>query len=379
MRVLAFGTYESQRHERVKVLVQGLAAHGHHVVECNVPLDIGNETRVRMLRRPVLVPLLVARVLSCWARLVPRARREDEPDVVLVGYLGQFDVLLARLLWPRTTIVLDHSVPAVGVARDHGMTQRWRLLLLSSVDYLAASAANIVLVDTHEHLPLLPSHRRRSAMVVHSGAPDAYFRERPCAPEWPLRVLFCGTYTPLHGAAVIAQAIALLDRRVEVRFTMIGHGPDAAVARDIVGRDDRVRWVEWVPPETLARELAQHHVCLGIFGVTDKAARVVPNKLFQGVASGCAIVTGDTAPQARVFGSAAILVPRGDPAALAAVLTELAERPERVASARRRSARLATSFTPFETVEPLHRQLAALQGRAARQMVTSRPSRGRGR
>jgi glycosyltransferase involved in cell wall biosynthesis len=42
--------------------------------------------------------------------------------------------------------------------------------------------------------------------------------------------------------------------------------------------------------------------------------------VFQGAAAGCAIVTSDIPPQRRALGDAALLVPPGDPAALAAAL-----------------------------------------------------------
>jgi len=47
---------------------------------------------------------------------------------------------------------------------------------------------------------------------------------------------------------------------------------------------------------------------------------VVPNKVFQGAAAGCAIITSDTGAPARVFGDAIVLVPPGDADALAAAL-----------------------------------------------------------
>jgi glycosyltransferase involved in cell wall biosynthesis len=362
VRVVFFGSYDSQRHERVTVLFQGLKARGHEVLECNVPLRVSGDMRVRMLRWPLLVPLLVVRVLVCWSRLIPPARRLKDPDVVLVGYLGQFDVFLARWLWPSTMIVLDHLVPAVGVASDHGITKRWLLGLLSRVDRVATSAASIILVDTEEHLGLLPSGKASAAVVVPVGASVAYHRQPALIGESPLRVIYVGTYIPLHGTTVIARAIALIDRRVEVRFTMVGHGPDRARVEQIVGQDERVTWIDWLPAEDLAGALAQHHICLGIFGTTEKAAQVVPTKVYLGAASGCAVITGDSPPQARLLGSTAFLVPRGDPGALADLLTELAERPDRVAAARRESARLAQRFTPFETVLPLHRHLLEMQG-----------------
>lgn len=358
MHILMFGTYEGLRHQRVSVLEQGLADHGHVVTTCNVPLRIGTEMRVKMLRRPLLASLFVARVLSCWLRLVSKARKLPTPDVVLVGYLGQFDVLLARVLWPWKTIVLDHSVPAVGVARDYDIATGPLLALLKCIDYLATCAATIVVVDTEENVELVPLRRRSAAIVVHSGAPKPYYEREP-APldEGPLRVLFCGTYTPLHGAGVIAEAIALLRGNERMRFTMIGHGPDLAMAQRSVGQDPHVRWLHWVSPDVLAQEMSRNHICLGIFGITDKASKVLPNKIFQGMASGCAIVTGQTAPQARVFGSAAILVPRGDAKALADVLAELAEDRNRVAAARERAMILAQHHTPLTVVSPLHRRL----------------------
>jgi glycosyltransferase involved in cell wall biosynthesis len=367
MQILMFGTYEGHRHERVSVLEQGLAEHGHVVATCNVPLHIGTELRVKMLRRPLLASLFVARTFVCWVRLVPKARKLSTPDVVLVGYLGQFDVLLARLLWPWKTIVLDHSVPAVAVARDYDIAKGPLLAMLKFIDYLATCTASVVVVDTEENLELVPLRRRSAAVVVHSGAPKPYYQQEPTPlDEGPLRVIFCGTYTPLHGTGVIAEAIALLRGNERLRFTMIGHGPDLGMARRIIGRDPSVRWLHWVSPHVLAQEMARNHVCLGIFGTTEKAARVLPNKIFAGMASGCAIVTGQTALQARVFGSAAILVPRGDAKALAGVLAELAEDRNRVARARERAIRAAQHHTPFTVVSPLHRRLLGMRSPSSR-------------
>jgi hypothetical protein len=123
-----------------------------------------------------------------------------------------------------------------------------------------------------------------------------------------------------------------------------------------------VQWIHWVTPEVLARELSRHHVCLGIFGTTDKASRVLPNKIYQGMATGCAIVSGATAAQARVFGSAAILVPPGEARPLADVLRDLSKDRDEVARARERALTLARAFTPGSVVAPLHRALLERAG-----------------
>src|SRR5688500_16894172 len=123
MRLLALGTYELNRHPRFGVLLHGLRSAGHDVTEVNVPLELSTAERVRILQRPWRLGTLVLRLLRSWLTLVTgsfRARRRTRPEAVLVGYLGHFDVVLARLLFPRTTVVLDHLIFAADTARDRG-------------------------------------------------------------------------------------------------------------------------------------------------------------------------------------------------------------------------------------------------------------------
>ena len=86
----------------------------------------------------------------------------------------------------------------------------------------------------------------------------------------------------------------------------------------------------WVEYEQLPEELNRATCALGIFGTSAKAQRVIPNKAFQALACGTPLVTADT-PAARellVDGESALLVPPGDPEALAGALHRLAAEPE---------------------------------------------------
>jgi glycosyltransferase involved in cell wall biosynthesis len=109
--------------------------------------------------------------------------------------------------------------------------------------------------------------------------------------------------------------------------------------------------------------VAEHDVCLGIFGTGPKAQRVVPTKIFQGAAAGCALVTSDTAPQRRILGDAAILVPPGDAVAVAAALEKLAADSDALLRSRAAAARLADErFRADVVVAPLVDRLAAQVG-----------------
>jgi len=113
MRALLFGTYDTSLHPRIATIAEGLRAHGIDVAECNAPLGLDTAARVEILARPWRVPVLLARLARRWTALARAARRLPAPDVVLIGYLGHFDVHLARLLFRRTPLVLDHLIGAV--------------------------------------------------------------------------------------------------------------------------------------------------------------------------------------------------------------------------------------------------------------------------
>ena len=91
-------------------------------------------------------------------------------------------------------------------------------------------------------------------------------------------------------------------------------------------RPANVEWLPWVDYEQLPDEIQTAGCALGIFSTNDKAARVIPNKAFQAIACGTPLVTADT-PAARellVDDESALLVPPGDPEALANAVRRLA-------------------------------------------------------
>ena len=89
-------------------------------------------------------------------------------------------------------------------------------------------------------------------------------------------------------------------------------------------------------------------MCLGVFGGSEKAGRVVPNKVFDALACGRPVVTADS-PGAREWlrdGESALLTPAGDAAALAAALRRLLDERERARLGHAALALYRRSFTP---------------------------------
>jgi len=361
VRIVAFGTYRLWEQPRVQVLFEGLREHGHELVECNVPLAVDTAERVKAARQPFRAPLVAARVARAWRELWRRAKDVPEPDVVLVPYMGHFDVHLARRRFKSKPIVLDHYLFFRDTAIDRGTTLRPELAVLDRLDKSAVGAADLVFVDSEGHRELLPEPIRSEAFTVYIGTPKEWLKEPEPRGQGPLRVIFFGIYTPLQGAPVIGEAIRLLDPDpAEVRFTMAGRGQELARTRELAGDSGAVEWIDWVERDELPALVFEHDVCLGIFSPGVKGMRVIPNKVFQGAAAGCAIVTSDSRSQREALGDAARFVEPGNAQALADALRWLIADGERVWKLRDAAYRRAVeAFAPAAVVEPLHERLQA--------------------
>ena len=313
-------------------------------------------------QQPWLLPILVARIAVAWARLWIRSRGLREVDLVVVGYMGHFDVHLARRLWPDVPVVLDHLISASDTALDRGARPGLVVRLLERLDRAALEAADVPCVDTSGHLGVHPWRGPRPCSVVPVGAAEEWFHHPDAHPGRPLRVVFFGSFTPLQGTPVIGgEAAGLLASEPSIHLTLIGRGQDYEATRAAAAANESVEWIDWVDPDELPEVVATTYVCLGVFGTGPKALRVVPNKVFQGAAAGAAIVTSDTHAQRETPVLAAMYVPPGDACALADAVIVLASNPERLAELRAAAyERAMLSFRPASVTAPLYARVASV-------------------
>ncbi|HEY5173525.1 MAG TPA: glycosyltransferase, partial [Acidimicrobiia bacterium] len=209
------------------------------------------------------------------------------------------------------------------------------------VDRASLRGARRVIADTPSHAAFYADLARIPPArigVVWVGADDAAFRPRPQVVPAARRALFYGTFIKLHGIEIIVRAAKLLEGD-DVEMRIIGRGQEGervdALLREL--RPANVLRIDHVPHELLADEIAAATVCLGIFGTTAKARRVVPNKVFECVAVGRPVITADTEGIRSAFTDEEIaMVPPGDPEALANEIRRLLAEPasrERMAAA----------------------------------------------
>lgn len=265
-----------------------------------------------------------------------RLRGVRKPDLVWVPCFRQRD-LAAASRWARAhgvPLLFDPLISAYDKQVDERgklapESPRARRLLAWERDLFAR--ADRVLADTPAHADYfartLGAARDRLA-VVYVGAEASVFTPQPLTDRTgPTEVLFYGSFIPLQGPGVVVEA-ARLYRGTPVKWTLLGDGPlRKACERQAAGLDN-VFFEDWLPYGELPARIARADILLGVFGTTPKAERVIPNKVFQALASGRAVVTRSAKaypPQlANAADSGLAWVEAGDAQALAAQVATLA-------------------------------------------------------
>ena len=302
MRVCMFGTYEAG-YDRNQVLMRGMREAGIEVIECHVPLWETMRYKTSAFKGPAQYVVIAAKLALAYAQLCFRYLLAPTHDIVLVGYLGHFDVFPARLLsWlRRKPLVFDAFVSLYDTSvEDRKVFRRGSLsaTLLRLIDRWSCKLSDLVLLDTNQHIEyfceefdLEPSKFQR--LLV--GADPAYAEGEPVTPrEDRFVVLHYSKFAPLHGMPYILDAANQLRDDPEIVFKIVGGGQTFAASKAYAERLglENLELIPWLEPEQLRQAMREAHVCLGIFGDTPKARRVVPNKVYQCLAAGAAVVTG---------------------------------------------------------------------------------------
>ncbi len=338
--VCLFGGHHAG-YPRSAVILAGLSRMGVPVVSC-----VANP-RAKVIRR-------YAELLRRWRGIgrdfevvfVPEFRHKDMPLAhVLARAAGVpcvFDPLVSRF----DTRIHDRADAHVrGPQASHN----------KNLDRLSFALADLVLADTRAHADLFADELAPPdalIRVLEVGYDDAVFAPRP-APEGEVAtVLFYGSYLPLHGVPVVVDAAARLRDDPRVRFELIGDGQTRAEVERIVRerRLSNVTMAPRIPLAELPRRIAAATICLGIFGSTPKAARVVPNKVYQCLGMERAVITMASRAVAETFrvGEEIVTTPPDDGEALAFAIRALLANPEyRGGLARAGAARVARDFSPL--------------------------------
>lgn len=343
MIAVLFGTFNAA-HAANTLLAEDLERAGVELRWCHEALWEETRDKGAAYFSPWSLAALGGRWLGAMRRLSLRfGEVSSGASWVVAGFNGQLDVLLARRIAGERSVLFAPLVTIGETLVDDRRRYRAGSLparALRALDRWSFDAADLVIADTEAHRTYMERElgvERGKVLVQYLGADESFCPgasppppQPPPQPDGPLRVLAYGSFLPLHGYDVVAEAAHELAPSEGIRLELIGSGPERAAVEDRVRDLPHVVQEDWIPYEGLPQRIRQSDVVLGVFGSSAKARMVVPNKVYQAAQVGRPIVTADTPAIREVFRpGTSIIAVEPEPGALAEALRELARDPER--------------------------------------------------
>lgn len=333
VRITAWGGYDVGK-PRVRLLLDALRRRG--VLAGEIHFDVWGAIE----DKSVAGWKRLARAAFAWFFGMPRAlwrlRKVDRETHVLLPYPGTPEIFFVSLFARRKggKVLFDAFLPIHDtIVGDRGLLRDGRLLarFLKLFEGIGLRLADVILTDTDQHADFLSKEygiERDRFLTVLVGAEPQFAPVEEFdsvddligSPDGRPVVLFYGQLIPLHGLATIIEA-ARLVRGQGIHWIIVGKGQQEPLLRNFLerGGDRDITWISWVDYERLPALIARADLCLGVFGASDKAGRVIPNKLFQVLAMGKPAITRSSAAVddlARRYPETLVTVPADDPGAL---------------------------------------------------------------
>lgn len=282
--VCYFGSHKKD-YSRNNIIKKGLRENGIRVLDCG--------SRDNILLRSFILFYKFFRI-------------HRDVDVIFVSEMSHASMPCAKMLSIifGKKIIFDPLISAYDtIVEDRKLLKKGSVLskIIFLLDKICLKMADVVIADTKEHAEYFSSRlgiRSNKIRVVPVGADTDYYYPSPKESQTTpgvFKVLFQGTYIPLHGIKYIIQAAKNLQEYRDIHFTLIGQGQlydnILSMVRDL--KLDNITFIPLVNQNELRERINESDLCLGIFGETEKAKRVIPNKIYQYLACSKPIVTGE--------------------------------------------------------------------------------------
>lgn len=289
MTICWFGIYKSE-YPRNDVFLSGLRQIGVQVVECRE----NNDDKLR------------------YFKLIKKLRKiAPVCDLIYAAYPSPVSTIIAKFFTTKkvATDAFFSMYDAVVNDRREIPSYHPRAIKLILLDWLSVVLADIIIVDTKVHAkywsrwPLVQVSKIKT-IPIGANPKLIYPLVKSPIDIKKTTVTFHGNYIPLQGVDKIIRAINLLKGEKQISFRMIGSGQDFLKAQNLIkdlGLESRIEIIPRIPHVKINDYLNATDIILGIFGDSEKAKRVVPNKVYEGIAVGRAVVSMDTPAMREVF------------------------------------------------------------------------------
>ncbi len=306
MKILYFGTYE-KNYPRNKIFIEGLKKNDVKVIEINVPI----KKRKKYSKNFIIENLsLIIDYFSAYLKLIIKSVKIKNYDLILVGFPSFPDVFLAKIIsfFSRKKLVINPLVSIYNTLIEDRKVIKENSITAKIVFYLekfGLKLSNKIILDTESHINYFTNKfglNKNKFIKVFVGADETIFYPKKPKENKKFKVGFYGTFIPLHGIKYIIKAVKILEKE-NIEFEIIGKGQLYVEISNLAKQNNisNIKFFKPVKLEELPGKIARFDVCLGIFGKTEKASNVIPNKVFQCIAMKKPVITRESKAVKEVF------------------------------------------------------------------------------
>ncbi len=308
-----------------------------------------------------------------WIRAITRTARRERADVILCRDLPLAipAILAGRRVGIPVVLDLAENYPAM-------LRSRWAAGRMRRVDAVVRNPTlarwverwvlprvdGVLVVVEEAGARLIEGGLAPERVTVVSNTPPIdrleFSRRAARSANAPLHVVYLGLMEESRGVGILLDAAALLVKRtVPFRLTLYGGGKELADfrahARALGLSETQVDFRGHVPNGEALAALPAADVGVIPHYADESWHTTVPNKLFDYMAAGLAIVTSDARPAARIIREtgAGLVYRHPDAAGLACAIASLADPEVRHACARQGQAAVRETYHWERDVERL--------------------------
>lgn len=302
-----FGTYD-KTYTSNKLVLLGLAKNNVKVIEVNAHIPVTRlDTKDEMTFGQIL-----KRIVNKY-RIIPVTIQNlsniKKCDVIYVGYPGHFDVFFAFIvakLLGKKLVFNPLLIIYTGFSEEQSILSKNSLLGrgIKFAESLAYRVCDIVFADTpfqkeylHKYLNV-PNEKMR---ILAIGADDTYYKYTPYTnTKKTLNVVYYGLYSPIHGVEYIIDAAEMLKDDTDIHFTMVGNGNTFQKNYDRAQKVGlkNITFFDNTPLDEHPAIIEKGDIFLGFLQKHPSVERIIPNKVYQGLALNKVVLTAD-APVTR--------------------------------------------------------------------------------
>ncbi len=362
MKVCFFGTYD-RTYSSNRLILQGLRENNVPVVEINAHtkvtlLDSASDmTWYHIIRR-------VFKKFKIFAETFKNIKGVRECDVIYVGYPGHADIFFAFViakLFGKKLVFNPLLTVYVGFTEERIVLGKRSLLGLAIKigEGLAYKICDLIFADTPYQKVLLIkvfglSESKIKVLPIGADNKGYEYSENKNKGN-RVNVVYYGLYSPIHGVEHLISAAQILKDDKDVEFNLVGWGSEYQKNYDRA-KELKLKNVIFHPDilEGQHLELLQKaDIFIGFLQKHPSVDRIIPNKVYQGLALGRTVLTADAPVTRSVFENKKDMyfIEAANPRAIADAILDLKSNPRlRLEIAAQGYNRYVKEFSPKKVV-----------------------------